>query len=198
MQVLVKPFKSSLLIRISISVRSLSTRRERLLSIIIRLRKNFKGLNPGKKAEGGPEIRVEARVGADQAVGKRAGPQAREGRADHRVTGIRADHQATERRADHRVTIKKADPPVIGEKANLRVITKKVDHHHQAIKEKADLDHQAIEERADLDLQAIKEASLRAIERKVRPAADPKGQTKIQESSLILKKVAGVCISNKI
>jgi hypothetical protein len=180
MLVLIKLFKSSLLIRISISVRSPSTRRERLLSIIIRLRKNFKGLNLGKKAEEGPEIRVEARVGADQAVGKRAGPQARE------------------RRADHRVTIKKADPPVIGEKANLRVITKKVDHHHQAIKEKADLDHQAIEERADLDLQAIKEASLRATERKVRPAADPKGQTKIQESSLILKKVAGVCISNKI
>jgi hypothetical protein len=169
MLVLIKLFKSSLLIRISISVRSPSTRRERLLSIIIRLRKNFKGLNLGKKAEEGPEIRVEARVGADQAVGKRAGPQARE------------------RRADHRVTIKKADPPVIGEKANLRVITKKVDHHHQAIKEKA-----------DLDLQAIKEASLRATERKVRPAADPKGQTKIQESSLILKKVAGVCISNKI
>lgn len=196
MQVLVKPFKSSLLIRITISVRSLSTRRERLLSIIIRLRKNFKGLNPGKKAEGDPEIRVEARVGADQAVGKRAGPQAREERADHRVTGIRADHPATGGRADHQVIIKKADPPVIGEKANLRVITRKADH--QAIKEKVDLDHQAIEERADLDLQAIKEASLRAIERKVRPAADPKGQTKIQESSLILKKVAGVCISNKI
>ena len=103
MQVLVKPFKSSLLIRITISVRLLSTRRERLLSIIIRLRKNFKGLNPGKKAEGDPEIRVEARVGADQAVGKRAGPQAREERADHRVTGIRADHPATEGRANHQV-----------------------------------------------------------------------------------------------